>query len=118
MKYLRIYAGPDGESHFEDVDVPMTPGGGASDLSALIPATGVIFRRSSPDQNIDWHPAPRRQFVITLSGEAEIVASDGEVRRIGPGTVMLADDTTGKGHITRGVGSVDRISLFVPLADG
>jgi hypothetical protein len=116
MNYFRIYAGPDGESHFEDIEVEMTAGGSQSDLSAAIPATGIIFRRSSPDQHIDWHPAPRRQFVITLSGEAEVEASDGEVRRIGPGTIMLAEDTTGKGHITRGVGTVERLSLFVPLA--
>jgi hypothetical protein len=111
----RIYAGPDGESHFEDVDVEMQAGGGASDLSAMMPATGIIFRRSAPDQYIDRHPAPRRQFVITLSGEAEVEASDGEVRRIGPGTVMLAEDTTGKGHITRAVGGKERLSIFVPL---
>ena len=115
VKYLRIYAGPDGESHFEDVDVEMSSGAGQSELSALIPATGIIFRRSSADQYIDWHRAPRRQFVITLSGEAEVEASDGEVRHIGPGTVLLAEDTTGKGHITRGVGNVERLSLFVPL---
>ncbi len=117
MKYFRIYAGPDGESHFEDVQVPGAPGGGQSDLSEMIPVTGVIFRRSPADQYVDWHPAPRRQFVITLSGEAEIEASDGEVRHIGPGTVMLADDISGKGHITRGVGTAERISLFVPLPD-
>jgi hypothetical protein len=117
MQYFRIYTGPDGETHFEDVDVALTSGGGQSALSALIPATGVIFRRSDADQYIDWHPAPRRQFVITLSGEAEVEASDGEVRRIGPGTVMLAEDTSGKGHITRGVGTSERLSLFVPLAD-
>lgn len=116
MTYFRIYAGPDGESHFEDVDVEMTAAGGQSDLSAAIPATGIMFRRSRADQYIDWHPAPRRQFVITLAGEAEVEASDGEVRRIGPGTVMLAEDTTGKGHITRGVGTAERVSLFVPLA--
>lgn len=115
MNYFRIYAGPDGESHFEDVEVDMTAGGGQSGLSALIPATGIIFRRSSADQYIDWHHAPRRQFVITLSGEAEVEASDGEVRRIGPGTIMLAEDITGKGHITRGKGTVERLSLFVPL---
>ena len=115
MNYLRIYAGPDGESHFEDVAVE-AQASGSSELSALIPAQGVIFRRSAPDQYIDWHPAPRRQFVITLAGEAEITASDGEVRRIGPGTVMLADDTSGKGHITRGVGGAERLSLFVPLS--
>lgn len=117
MNYLRIYAGPDGESHFEDVEVPLQPGTASSDLSALIPVTGVIFRRSRADQYVDFHHAPRRQFVITLSGEAEVEASDGEVRRIGPGTVMLAEDTTGKGHITRGVGTAERLSLFVPLAD-
>lgn len=117
MQYFRIYAGPDGESHFEDVDVPLQAGGGQSDLSALIPATGVMFRRSPSDQYIDWHPAPRRQFVITLAGEAEVEASDGEVRRIGPGTVMLAEDITGKGHITRGVGTADRLSIFVPLPE-
>ncbi|MHB8577468.1 MAG: cupin domain-containing protein [Dehalococcoidia bacterium] len=116
MNYFRIYAGPDGESHFEDVEVPLETGGGQSQLSQLIPATGVIFRTSAADQYISWHPAPRRQFVITLAGEAEVEASDGEVRRIGPGTVMLADDTSGKGHITRGVGTAERLSLFVPLA--
>ena len=117
MKYFRIYAGPDGESHFEDVEVPLQTGGAQSELSATIPVTGIIFRRSPADQYVDWHPAPRRQFVITLSGEAEIEASDGEVRHIGPGTVMLAEDTTGKGHITRGVGTAERISLFVPLPE-
>lgn len=117
MKYLRIYAGPDGESHFEDVEVDLAAGGEASALSMTMPATGIIFRRSTPDQYVDWHNAPRRQFVITLAGEAEVVASDGEVRRITPGTVMLADDTTGKGHITRAVGGQERLSLFVPLAD-
>ncbi len=67
------------------------------------------------EYNLDWHNAPRRQFVVTLAGEVEIVASDGEVRRFGPGGVMLADDTTGNGHVSRGVGA-ERLSLFVPLA--
>lgn len=117
MKYFRIYTGPDGHSHFEDIEVEMTPGGGQSHLSAPIPATSIIFRTSPADQYIDWHPAPRRQFVITLSGEAEVEASDGEVRRIGPGTIMLAEDTTGRGHITRGIGTAERVSIFVPLAE-
>jgi hypothetical protein len=83
----------------------------------MIATNGVIFRRSAHDQFVDWHHAPRRQFVVTLSGEAEVEASDGEVRRIVPGTVMLADDLTGRGHITRGVGTQERLSLFIPLAD-
>ena len=119
FKYFRVYAGPDGESHVEDVEVELKPVGASSSssLSDLIPATGVIFRYSAADLNADWHNAPRHQWVITLSGEGEIVASDGEVRRVGPGSVMLADDTTGKGHITRGVGTEPRIGLFVPLPE-
>lgn len=117
MKYFRIYAGPDGESHFEDLDIEMTSSGRDSEYSDLVPATGVIFRKSAVDQFIDWHPAPRRQFVITLSGQAEVEASDGEVRQIGPGTIMLAEDTTGKGHITRSTGPEERLSLFIPLPD-
>lgn len=117
MRYFRIYAGADGESHFEDVDVGPHGQSSGSDLSELYPATGVIFRRSPADQYLDWHPAPRRQFVVTLSGTAEVEASDGEVRSIGPGTVMLAEDVTGKGHITRAVGGSERTSLFIPLPE-
>lgn len=117
MKYFRIYSDSDGESHFEDIDVEAGENQRGSDVSEPIPVTGVMFRRSPSDQFIDWHPAPRRQFVVTLSGHAEIEASDGEVRQIGPGTVMLAEDITGKGHITRGVGTEERLSLFIPLPD-
>ena len=117
MRYFRIYADADGESHFEDLDVVLHPVPGGSTLSEIYPASGVIFRRSPADQFLDWHPAPRRQFVVTLAGKAEVEASDGEVRAIGPGTVMLAEDTTGKGHITRGVGTAERLSLFIPLPD-
>lgn len=117
VKYFRIYADADGESHFEDVDVTPQGQSSGSDLSELYPATGVIFRRSPADQYLDWHPAPRKQFVVTLSGTAEVEASDGEVRSIGPGTVMLAEDVTGKGHITRAVGGSERTSLFIPLPE-
>ena len=117
MRYFRIYADDQGESHFEDLDVAIDQPSNGSALSDLIPATGIIFRQSPADQFIDWHPAPRRQFVITLSGHAEVEASDGEIRQIEPGSIMLADDTTGKGHITRGVGSEPRLSIFVPLTD-
>ena len=117
MKYFRIYSDADGESHFEDFDVEFSTQARDSEYSELYPATGVIFRRSRADQFVDWHAAPRKQFVVTLSGHAEVEASDGEVRQIGPGTIMLAEDVTGKGHITRGVGSEERLSLFIPVPD-
>ena len=114
--YQRIYAGPDDESHFEEVAVELMPVAGAAARSALIPATGLVFRRTPPGHHLDWHTAPRQQFVITLAGEVEIVASDGVVRRFGPGAIVLADDTTGRGHVSRAVGAGERLSVFVPLA--
>ena len=49
----------------------------------------------------DWHNPPQRLLVLWLTGEVEIETSDGDVRRLPAGGVMLAEDTTGKGHITR-----------------
>lgn len=117
MKYTRIYADAAGETHLEDVAPEMTPADHSSMMSSLIAAKGVIFRETSGAQYfVDWHNAPRRQFVINLSGEVEITVSDGEKRRFGPGTILLAEDVTGKGHISRGVGDSIRVSIFVPLA--
>ena len=111
-KTWRLYTGSDGQSHIEAIDIEQK-----ADWLKGLPTTQIAFRVWPKGQFIDWHPAPRRQFVITLSGEAEVEASDGEVRHIGPGTVMLAEDLTGKGHITRGVGTQERLSIFVPLPD-
>ena len=118
MKYTRIYATPDGESHLQDVEVEMKPGEYASAMSEMVAAKGVIFREShSGEYFIDWHNAPRRQFVVNLTGDVEIQVSDGETRRFGPGSILLAEDVTGKGHISRGVGKGERQTLFIPLAD-
>lgn len=117
--YFRIVDGPDGASRFEDVPVRAAQQlANGRRISAPLAATGLMFRRSAPDQHIDWHPAPRLQFVITLAGAAAIEAGSGEVRRVGPGSVMLAADTRGRGHITRAAGGRERLSLFVPLAEG
>jgi quercetin dioxygenase-like cupin family protein len=67
---------------------------------------------------IDWHPAPRRQYVITLSGESEVEVAGGQKFRAGPGHLMLADDTTGQGHISRAVPGKERVALFITVADG
>ena len=117
IKVTRIYTGEDGKTHAEEYDVPLRTRRGATELSEPIDVTSVQFRRTSPDYFIDWHTAPRRQFVITLSGESEVVIGDGTAVRLHPGHILLAEDTTGQGHISRAVGSEDRISLFLPLAE-
>lgn len=114
MKVVRIYTGPDGKSHFEDIDLPFTAGGesGAIPLRA---ARGVRFNRYPPGYSRDWHCAPQRQYVVNLAGQAEIEIGDGTVRRFSPGDVLLAEDLTGQGHITRVVGNQTRVTMWVAL---
>jgi hypothetical protein len=114
MKIVRLYTGSDNESHFEDMDVELNLHG-HMEVSALQPAHGIVFRRAPATHLSDFHTAPRRQYVITLSGQVEIETGDGTIRRFGPGDVMLADDTTGHGHITRVVGGQPRRYVMIPL---
>jgi quercetin dioxygenase-like cupin family protein len=65
----------------------------------------------------DFHNAPRRQYVVIMSGAMEIEIGDGTTRALEPGDVLVAEDLTGKGHITRGVGEQPRVSLAVPLVE-
>lgn len=111
----RIYTGPDGQTHAEEVTVKMLPGGTSGELSEMLKVTGLQFRRTPPNYFVDWHPAPQRQYVITLSGRGEIELVGGQKIPLGPGHILLAEDVTGKGHISRGVGTEERISLFIPL---
>ena len=115
MQVTRIYTGPDHQSHFEELEVPLSPQRGGL-LSELLPSAGVWFRETPAGVEQDFHNAPRRQFVITLSGAAEIECGDGTVRRLGPGDILLADDLTGQGHITRDVEG-PRHTLILPLSD-
>ena len=114
MKIIRIYTGPDNESHFEEKEVDLKFNGDM-EVSATEPAEGILFRRASANHLHSYHPAPRRQYVITLSGAVEIETGDGTIKRFGPGDVMLADDTTGRGHITRVVGNQPRTYVMIPL---
>ncbi len=112
MAIIRIYTGNDGQSHMEGLDLASHP-----DLTSMQPTQGIQFRRSEAGQFSDWHNAPRRQYVIVLSGEMEIGLADGTLHRFGPGDVLLAEDLTGQGHTTRAVGNEPRVSATVPLAE-
>ena len=115
MRIHRLYTDKNGESHFQDVEVEYAETTRAGKLSKRIPATGIIFREVQPDYDLDWHPAPRRQYVINLNVGVEITASDGEVRVIGAGEILLAEDTTGKGHRSRAISDAVRHCVYVPL---
>ncbi|MGH7961567.1 MAG: hypothetical protein ACRERD_07025 [Candidatus Binatia bacterium] len=115
MKVTRLYTGPDKQSHFEDVEILLGDDSIGGRMSELMKATGVIFRETGGDYNYDWHNAPRRQYVIMLDGEVEIEIGDGTKRLFRTGDILLAEDTTGQGHISRSVNGKPRKSMFVTL---
>jgi hypothetical protein len=117
MKVTRLYTGADGKTKVEEYEVPLKPQGRGTELSEAVTVESLQFRRTNQDYNLDWHPAPRRQFVVTLSGESEIELEGGRKLRLGPGHILLAEDTTGQGHISRAIGTQDRLSLFITLAE-
>lgn len=115
MQVTRLYTGNDGAAHFEDIEIPLSDAGDIGLLSEMEAATGIIFRETGPDYNYDWHNAPRRQYIIILEGEVDIEIGDGTIRRFGPGDILLVEDTTGRGHISRAVDNKPRKSIFVTL---
>ena len=107
----RMYSDAQGETHIETV---MMDVGRSNGFSAT--AT-VYFSRFAADMNVDWHPAPRRQFLITLSGPGyEVETSDGSVAQLPPGSVLLVEDTNPahRGHKTRSLGG-ETLVMFVPI---
>ena len=105
-RYVRVYADADGESHFGDVEVALTPTNYAPpasplDVSAAVDAERFVFVGGPSGWEGDWHPSPKRQFVFMLRGVCEVRVSDGEVRSFGPGSVVLLEDTVGRGHFSR-----------------
>jgi quercetin dioxygenase-like cupin family protein len=120
-KMWRVYSGADGESHVAELPLTLKPfrdvEGAHGEGTPLQAAAGIAFRVAPPGYVLDWHCAPRRQYSISLSGTAEIEVGDGTVVRVEPGDVVLAEDLTGRGHVTRVIGREPRVYAIVPLAD-
>jgi hypothetical protein len=120
VKYVRVYTDANGETHFEDIKVEFTkvefaPPAPPLNVSAFMAASRFGFLSAPPGWYGYWHPVPQRQFIFYLAGEIEAEVSDGEVRRFGPGSVTLVEDTTGKGHTSRVVGSDEVLAVVVQL---
>jgi len=131
LSITHLWADAQGVSHFRDEKLsfeaatPENPTAGTTartnpDPDALVAlplrgATGATFLYLKRAAVEDWHRAPRRMYLIPVQGMSEVTAGDGQVRRFGLGSIVLMDDTTGKGHITRAVGDVDHIALTIPV---
>ncbi len=117
---VRIYSDPEGQTHFAGADfsfdlVDYAPPAPPISVSEAWRAEEIHLISSPPGWFGDWHPVPRRQFVIMLTGKMEVEVSDGEARRFVAGDVLLVEDTTGQGHISRVVGKERAYLAVIPL---
>lgn len=108
-----LYTGPDGQAYVKDIQVAARPHG----VVDLLPTSGVEIHRTPAGFSIGWHVEKRRQYVITLSGRGEIDIAGGKKIILTPGTILLVENGTGKGHQTRTLGNKPWVSLWLPLKD-
>ena len=112
----RIYSLDDGTTSMEQVAVPLEEAPNGS-LSKLLAGPGVMIRRSSAGRFSPWHPAPRRQMIVTLGGWGEMETGDGQKVRCTPGVLAVVEDVTGVGHQTWTDPAEGWHMLFIPLDD-
>ena len=121
VEYHRLYTDEKGESHFDagyfDLkSKPYTP--------PTIPFS-LTFKMEMNDSSrilmvpagrfLAWHPAPAKQYMISVKGVYEIEASDGEKKVINPGEILLLEDTSGIGHQTKVIGNEDLLVVVIPI---
>ena len=120
ITHTRLYADEHGESHFEEIEIDLTltecaPPAPPLELSSITPAKQFGFMRAPAGWSSDWHPSAARNVFFVLTGEWEVTASDGDVRRFPAGSVLRVEDTTGKGHSSRVVS--DSLAVMLQLGD-
>ena len=91
MRIHNLYVDAQGESHFRDTEIASVR------RSATTISLGILPRAGS------------------TSSIFMLASSDGEKRVIGAGEVILAEDVTGKGHLSKAVSGEIRHSIFVPI---
>ena len=121
MTFARLYADERGWTHFEEVDVnfdgDLALAARHIDVSSSTTATEYYFLQVPKGWFADWHQSPAKSVFFFISGEWEIRASDGEIRRFFPGNVLIMEDTTGAGHFTRIVGHREGYAAVVEVPD-
>jgi hypothetical protein len=115
FQVCRIYSDASGDTHFENVTIPLTDKGIVGRLSHTVAVDSMIFREVESSCDWDFHPAPQRQYIVLLDGEIEIETSLHEKRVFKGGDVLLMEDITGKGHKTKNLKTAKRKSIFITL---
>lgn len=120
--YARVFTDASGETHFDDIPVDVeakdfAPPADPLLLSLPFETTRSVFLVGKAGWVGKWHPAPARQFMVTLDGQFDVEVSDGEKRSFTSESVLMLADTTGKGHFTQVPGGQDALLFVTQLTD-
>lgn len=93
----RAFKGADGLSHIEKTTIPGTKGvyyGGKVTVTVfdLGNPSGASFVYGEPNMEIPIHPVPYRESFIILSGSSVVHAANGQVVKLGPGSMLISED--------------------------
>lgn len=104
----RLFNNPDGTCSFEKGFIPS--------LKHMNTAS-FWYSNKTEEWEKDAHPAPRKQFVITVKGKIKFKVSDGSTFIIEPGVVLVAEDLKGKGHSWDKVDNDVWERLYIPITE-
>ncbi len=116
FSYLRLYSDDSGETHLEDEEMLMTE----AEYAPPAPPNWVGPREKATGWTViglpsgwfgDFHPVPRPQWMLIMSGVVEVEVTDGTKRTCPAGTIAFLEDAGSKGHISRSVG--DELSVIM-----
>ncbi|PQA94782.1 hypothetical protein B0A69_08330 [Chryseobacterium shigense] len=105
---VRLVNNPDGSCTFEKGKIPTLK---------HMNTTTFWMSNKTEEWEKNAHPAPRRQYVITLKGNIKFKVTDGSTFIIKPGVILLAEDLKGKGHSWDMVKSKEWERLYIPIAE-
>jgi quercetin dioxygenase-like cupin family protein len=118
IRCVRLWTGADNNSHSEEGVIALDRGSRGDILTDKLPATSVSFQETASGGKFEWHDAPARQFVITLSGTLDFQTRGGQHFILRPGEILLAEDTCGGGHSWKLVDDQPWRRVYVVLAQG
>jgi len=116
IRCVRLWTGPDGNSHFRDGRLDIESGRNDDLVSSAMATSHVTVEETAGGGSLAWHTAPVRQVVVTLCGTLIFTTRDGEEFTLRTGDVLLAEDTAGSGHQWQLQGSDAWRRMYVVLA--